>query len=491
MRRAVRAGADGIAVSIIDPVAFNSLTDAALEKGIPVVSYNADGGRDNRRQAYIGQDLYQSGLKFGSRIVELVGEGDVLLYIATPGQLNIQPRVDGALDAVRDSGRPIRMHVVATGADVAAERKKVEQTYRALRGVRGMFAVDGGSTQAVAEVMRAYGLHRKGVRAGGYDLLPGTLESIAAGRLDFSIDQQPYLQGLLPIQQLFLFRYSGGLVSPADTNTGLKFVTRHNVRPYLHDQQPLRGKFRAAEVSRHLVIDPRPVSSRARTRSARRAARTTSQGSPRWAVSRPASASGPSARWSRASCPSATSRSSRTRRRPRRCTARSTGLGDLIDDYEFHYPAELSPDNLDEVRSALDGHGIYTVCAGLHLDPRFGRGGLVNPDPRRAPRRCASRSRAPTSPARWARTSCSGPASRATTIRSRRPMPRAGAGSSRLSARPRRSAPSTARAVPRAQEQRARDEDPDAQHRHDAARHPHAARPGHRRTSRSTWTGST
>ncbi len=57
------------------------------------------------------------------------------------------------------------------------------------------------------------------------------------------------------------------------------------------------------------------------------------------------------------------------------------GLGDLIDDYEFHYPAELSAENLDEVRDALDGHGIYTICTGLHLDPRFGKGGLVNPDP--------------------------------------------------------------------------------------------------------------
>src|SRR5207244_3305882 len=56
------------------------------------------------------------------------------------------------------------------------------------------------------------------------------------------------------------------------------------------------------------------------------------------------------------------------------------GLGDLIDDYEFHYPQELSPDNLDEVRGALDGHGIYCVATGLHLDPRFGRGGLVSPD---------------------------------------------------------------------------------------------------------------
>jgi len=56
------------------------------------------------------------------------------------------------------------------------------------------------------------------------------------------------------------------------------------------------------------------------------------------------------------------------------------GLGDLMDDYEFHYPAELSHENLDEVRAALDGHGIYTVCSGLHLDPRFGKGALTSLD---------------------------------------------------------------------------------------------------------------
>ncbi len=63
MRRAINEGVDGIAVSIIDPVAFNSLTEKALERGIPVISYNADGGRGNRRLAYVGQDLYQSGLR--------------------------------------------------------------------------------------------------------------------------------------------------------------------------------------------------------------------------------------------------------------------------------------------------------------------------------------------------------------------------------------------------------------------------------------------
>src|ERR671919_161777 len=56
------------------------------------------------------------------------------------------------------------------------------------------------------------------------------------------------------------------------------------------------------------------------------------------------------------------------------------GLGELIDGYEFHYPGELSKDNLDDVREALAGHDVYCVCAGLHLDPRFGKGGLTSPD---------------------------------------------------------------------------------------------------------------
>jgi simple sugar transport system substrate-binding protein len=233
MNRAIHMKVDGIAVSVIDPVLFDEPTKRALDAGIPVVAYNADGGRDNKRLAYVGQDLYQAGLQFGARIAELVHEGDVFLFIATPGQLNIQPRIDGARDALRDSGKPITAHVVGTGALVGDERTKVEQTFLAHRTLRGMFAVDAGSTQGVAEVMRRHALHTRGVRAGGFDLLPATLRAIDDGVLDFTIDQQPYLQGFLPIQQLFLYQYTGGLVSPAETNTGLKFVTRKNVTRYL------------------------------------------------------------------------------------------------------------------------------------------------------------------------------------------------------------------------------------------------------------------
>ena len=56
------------------------------------------------------------------------------------------------------------------------------------------------------------------------------------------------------------------------------------------------------------------------------------------------------------------------------------GLGDLMDDYEFHYPQEVSRENLSEVQEALDGHGMYCIASGLHLNPIFAKGGFSSPD---------------------------------------------------------------------------------------------------------------
>ena len=104
---AISAKADGIAVCVVDKAAFEAPIKRALGRGIPVVAYNADGARAGAkaRQAYIGQDLYVSGFEMGKRIVELVPSGDVAIFIATPGALNIQPRIDGALAAIKQSGQ--------------------------------------------------------------------------------------------------------------------------------------------------------------------------------------------------------------------------------------------------------------------------------------------------------------------------------------------------------------------------------------------------
>ena len=237
---AITSKADGIAVCLVSLTAFNGPTDRAQGRGIPVLSYNADA--PNKRLAYVGQDLYLSGYNMGQRVVELVPSGDVGLFIATPGQLNIQPRIDGLQAAIKKFGKgKIKTSVTATGALLPDELAKVEAYYLGHKSLKGMFAVDAGTTQAIGQVMKKYGLQKKGVKAGGYDLTPVTLPLIQQGHLDFTIDQQPYLQGWLPVLQLFFYKYSSGLVAPSNTNTGIAFVTKANVKPYLTTKTRYEG----------------------------------------------------------------------------------------------------------------------------------------------------------------------------------------------------------------------------------------------------------
>jgi simple sugar transport system substrate-binding protein len=250
---AVSAKADGIAVAITDPTAFNAPIEAALSAGIPVVAYNADApaSSKNARMAYLGQDLFQSGVQLGKRIASLVPSGDVVGFIATPGQLNIQPRIDGAKSAIQASGQPINFTEITTGAKLNDELSRIEAYYLGHQNLKGMFAVDAGSTQGVSQIMEKYSLASKGVHAGGFDLLPKTLQEIKAGNLDFTIDQQPYLQGFYPVVQLFLYKLSGGLMQPSDTDTGLLFVTKDNVTPYLNTQTRFEGSSTKEQVVPH------------------------------------------------------------------------------------------------------------------------------------------------------------------------------------------------------------------------------------------------
>jgi simple sugar transport system substrate-binding protein len=242
---AITAKADGIAVALVDLKAFNGPIEKALDAGIPVVAYNADA--PNARLSYIGQDLFVSGQEMGKRIVDLVGSGPVALFIATPGSLNIQPRIDGARDSIEKSGADITIDVIATGAAVAQELTTIDAYYQGHKDVKGMFAVDAGSTQGVAQTINKYKVSDS-VSGGGYDLTPVTQEMLANGQIDFTIDQQPYLQGFFPVLELFLYRASQSLTGIADINTGLKFLDQETVPPYNDTKSRYEGTSSAVGV---------------------------------------------------------------------------------------------------------------------------------------------------------------------------------------------------------------------------------------------------
>ncbi len=256
---AVSSKADGLAIAVVDKTAFKGPIDAALDAGIPVVSYNADGARDDpgsNRLAYIGQGLYESGYALGQRALTKLDSGDVAAFIATPGQLNIQPRIDGAQQAFKDSGKPVTFTAVSTNADVTKGLSIIDAYAQGHPNLAGMLAVDAGSTQAIGQTVAKYKMRDKGLKiAGGFDLVPETLTAIKNGDLDYTIDQQPYLQGFLPVFALYLYKLSGGLIFPVQTNTGLLFVTKDTVNAY----QTTKNRYEGSDSTPKLIPHNGPI----------------------------------------------------------------------------------------------------------------------------------------------------------------------------------------------------------------------------------------
>jgi simple sugar transport system substrate-binding protein len=110
-----------------------------------------------------------------------------------------------------------------------------------------MYAVDDGTGEAVAKTIAKYNLVGK-VQGSGWDIAVPELQAVKSGALAFSIDQQAYLQGFLPVLYLFLFTITGGLMRPSDTDTGLYFITKDNVGPYLAAPSRVEGSTAAQKV---------------------------------------------------------------------------------------------------------------------------------------------------------------------------------------------------------------------------------------------------
>ncbi len=244
MNTAIAANVNGIAVALIDPVAFNGPTNNALNKGIPVVSYNAD-EPGNNRMAYIGQNNLTAGAAAAQRIIAsgFVHKGDLVgMIIATPGSGNIQPRIDGAKPLFEKAG--YNAVEVAGGAAQTAELAAVDSWYLGHKDVKFMYAVDSGDSIAVATTIAKYNLKGK-VGGSGWDVGIPVLQQVQKGALLFSIDQQAYLQGFVPTVQLFLYNISAGLMKPCDTDTGLGYVTQATVGAYLQHATRFEGSGKA------------------------------------------------------------------------------------------------------------------------------------------------------------------------------------------------------------------------------------------------------
>jgi simple sugar transport system substrate-binding protein len=222
---AVASKPDGLVVSLPEPGLAPAIR-RAVKAGIPVVSINS--GSDVYRSlgvlAHVGQPEGRAGFAAGRRLAR-AGVRRALCVNQQMGNQGLDARCAGLARAMREAGGSSR--VLGIDDQSSATPRRIGDAVEAAR-IDGILATNAiGGLHAVEGVTR---VRRSGqVKIGAFDLAPEMLQAVRTGRVLFAVDQQPYLQGYMPVVMLANLARYGLLPSRGDVvATGANFVTQAN-----------------------------------------------------------------------------------------------------------------------------------------------------------------------------------------------------------------------------------------------------------------------
>ena len=216
----------GLAVSLADPSAMEGPVKAAVAAGIPVVTLNS--GSDKFKEfgaiTHIGQDEKIAGNGAGEKF-KAAGAKKVLCVMQEQSNVGLQARCDGAKETF---GGDFEMMSTTKGdSDAASSQGEIKAKLEADPSIDAVFAT--GPVGAVLAVKAAEELGRT-LHIGSVDLSEELLSAIEAGTIEFTIDQQQYLQGYLAVVTLYLNITNANTVGGGlPVYTGPGFVTKDNV----------------------------------------------------------------------------------------------------------------------------------------------------------------------------------------------------------------------------------------------------------------------
>lgn len=216
--------------------AFETAIDEARARGIIVTSQNTTLDRIEEKYkgegfGYVGQELYASGYMLGKEAIKRFGlqSGDRAMVWGLLSQPTRGLRTQGAIDAFEEAGLTVDYIEIdsATNADASAGTPIFAGYVSANPDVKVVCTDHGGLTSTLETYLKAAGKGPDDIVGIGFDLSPATLEAIRGGWTDLVLDQQPFLQGYLPIVQICLTKKYG--FSGLHTDTGSGFAHADNV----------------------------------------------------------------------------------------------------------------------------------------------------------------------------------------------------------------------------------------------------------------------
>ena len=226
VQQAAASNPDGIIVTIADFDVLSGPVRNAVDKGIPVITINSGTPEQSEKLGalmHVGQPEYAAGFGAGKR-AKAKGVKKFLCvnhYITNPASVE---RCKGYADAL---GVDLGSQMIDSGQDPSEIKNRVIAYLRSNSGTNGILTLGPTSAHptlaALNEIGRAGDIH-----FGTFDLSGEIAKAIKAGTIAFAIDQQPYLQGYLPVVILTnLARY--GVLPSGNINSGPGFVVKNNI----------------------------------------------------------------------------------------------------------------------------------------------------------------------------------------------------------------------------------------------------------------------
>jgi len=232
MEAALARGPDALITSIVDNNAFDDVIKRARDAGVIVIASNVDdleGAAGNARQAFIGQGFVPAGYSLAqAQSANFPTEGPlhVLVGVSGPGQNWSEQRALGVTNFLDEyiaahPDRQITYEKIDSGLDLAVVSDRVGAYLAANPNTNAYF--DTGFWHAgVARVLAERGIPPGQVLLGGFDLVPEVLDQMKAGYIQVQVDQQPYMQGFMPVMEVYLAKTVG--LAPSDIDTGQGIV---------------------------------------------------------------------------------------------------------------------------------------------------------------------------------------------------------------------------------------------------------------------------
>ena len=228
---------DGIAVmGHPGDEAFYPLIEDARSKGIIVTSQNTELPLMQTKYAgdgfgYVGAKNYPAGYALGEKAVSHFNlkEGDRAMVWGLLAQPTRGLRTKGVIDALTEAGLVVDNIEIddAVNADPPSGAPTFSGYVSSHPDVKLIVLDHGGLTASAETYMKAAGKNPGEIAIAGFDLSPATAAAIQSGYTGLVIDQQPWLQGYLPILNICLTKTYG--FAGLDINTGAGFVTKDNI----------------------------------------------------------------------------------------------------------------------------------------------------------------------------------------------------------------------------------------------------------------------